>query len=332
MRQLSQRSYSLCLSERYYNEDVLLSYYYKPNFDRRKKCKPIDLDGCRYRLNLDTGAIENYTKKDLFIIGSASIRRSRILMRELFMLNDFDWFGTLTFDNYVLDRRNDFLVYSAYKKWIKNFSRRCPNLIYMTFPERHDDGCIHFHILIGGVSVQDLKLTYSGTVLCHWAYKKNGICSEKYFNKTKDEHILEDTDGLKVYNIGTFHFGYTTITCIASKERCCSYVMKYVDKAVKSPIAIFKKRFFYSNNLIRPKKEKFVLSDNCDRMYGLDWLDDVVDHPYYLMSDRRHLTKYNVMQCWVNKKDIELVQSGIVPLTDKECREYDVKNIFEMGG
>ena len=95
----------------------------------------------------------------------------------LLEMNDFDWFATLTFDKEKIDRTNDELVYHAYKKYIDNTKQRFPSFRYLTVLERHEDGCIHFHLLIGGLTTKQLGLVNSGKVCCSWAYYKNKIAS-----------------------------------------------------------------------------------------------------------------------------------------------------------
>ena len=62
----------------------------------------------------------------------------------------------------------------------------------MTFPERHEDGNFHFHMLINGLTPKQLGLVNSGKVCCSWAKKKTdygvekiGYCSREHFEKTK---------------------------------------------------------------------------------------------------------------------------------------------------
>ena len=208
-------AYYLFQKDRIYRDKTLTSLYFQSNKEQvEKKSQPIDIDGIRYKLDLLTGEIDTYSKREVLNSMSASLRRTKILMNMLLEMNDFDWFGTLTFDKDKINRYDDKEVFNAYKKYIDNIKHQFPSLKYLCVPERHEDNCIHFHLLIGGITVKQLGLVNSGKVCCSWAYYKNKISSKEYFEKTKAEHELTDTDGLAVYNITTFPYGYTT-------ERCC---------------------------------------------------------------------------------------------------------------
>lgn len=156
-----------------------------------------------------------------------------------------------------IDRTNDEAVFNCYKKYIKNLIRQYPNFKYICVPERHEDGCFHFHLLTAGITAKQMGLVNSGKVCCSWATKKNGIASKEYFEKTKEDHLddLKETDGEPIYNVTNFIYGYTTVSRIVSRERCNSYVKKYVEKAFGCTDT-FKKRFYYSKNLEVPEVVK----------------------------------------------------------------------------
>ena len=244
----------------------------------------------------------------------------------LLEMNDFDWFCTLTFDKDKIDRTNDEEVFNAYKKYINNIKKQFPSFMYMTFPERHEDNCIHFHLLIAGLTIKQLGLENSGKVCCSWAYRKNKIASKEFYEKTKHEHELTETDGLVVYNITTFPFGFTTATRIASRERCNSYVKKYVEKALGST-EIFKKRFYYSSNLKVPAI--------VERLVGADFKEtgsilnsEFIDKDLIFQNARyvNYNKDYNVLQYWVDNETKESIGKGLIPLSEKDYEK--VEEIF----
>ena len=137
-------AYSLFQKDRIYRDKTLTSLYFKSNKEQvDKKSRPIDIDGIRYKLDLETGEIDTYTKREVLNSMGASLRRTKIAMNMLLEMNDFDWFATLTFDKEKIDRTNDTEVFNAYKKYIDNTKKQFPSLGYMCFPERHEDNCIH---------------------------------------------------------------------------------------------------------------------------------------------------------------------------------------------
>lgn len=213
----------------------------------------------------------------------------------LLEMNSFDWFATLTFDKERVDRMDDTKIYELYKKYINNIKKQVPNIRYLTVIERHEDSAIHFHILIGGATAHELGLVNSGKVCCSWATFKNGICSKEYFERTKATHELRDTDGLTVYNITSFCYGYTTATRIAHREKCNSYIKKYIDKALGST-DIFKKRFYYSSNLNVPNVVKRLIGADFDEPLQIDQMPQIMNHDYVKHAKQQRIGDCNVLQ------------------------------------
>lgn len=154
-------TYNLYSTERIYKQNTLISYYFQRNRKIIKKHSPIDIDGERFRQNIETGEISNYTKKDILDSYQASLRRTIISMNELLAMNDFDWFWTLTFDPNKIDRTNAQAVFNCYKKYVNNIKKQYPSFGYMTFPEQHEDGCFHFHLLTNGLTPKQMGLVNS---------------------------------------------------------------------------------------------------------------------------------------------------------------------------
>lgn len=314
-------AYYLFQKDRIYRDKTLTSLYFKSNKEQvEKKSQPYDIDGIRYKLDLETGEILTYKKSEVQNSMACSLRRTKILMNMLLEMNDFDWFATLTFDKEKIDRTNDELVYGAYVKYINNIKHQYPSFRYLTVLERHEDGCIHFHLLIGGLTTKQLGLVNSGKVCCSWAYYKNKIASREFFERTKSEHELTDTDGLAVYNVTSFPYGLTTVTRIASRERCNSYVKKYINKDIGKSTEIFKKRFYYSRNLNRPAV--------VDRLIGADF--DTPKNIKDIMSNNLHLQNaeyknynedHNILQYWEDNTVKQCIDNGLVPLSEKEIEE-----------
>ena len=318
-------TYNLYSTERRYRDETLISYYFQSNSEIIKQCSPIDIDGERFRLNHKTGEIAEYTKNDILESFKASLRRTKISMNMLLTMNDFDWFWTLTFDKEKIDRTDDQQVFECYKKYINNLKKKYPNFQYMCFPERHEDGCIHFHLLTAGISTKQMGLVNSGKVCCHWS-TKNGIASKEYFEKTKHLHEQKDTDGETIYNITTFAFGYTTVSRIVSRERCNSYVKKYVEKALGST-EIFKKRFYYSSNLNVPNVVKRLIGADFELPTEVEKMPCVYNDPLVANSKTQYVGEHNVFQVKIDNSIKDIIDQGVIPLTQKEIEEFD--DIFE---
>lgn len=314
-------TYNLYSTERRYREETLVSYHFQKNKQIIKQFSPVDINGERLRMDLKTGEITEYTKRQILNSYNASLRRTNICMTMLLNMNDFDWFCTLTFDKEKIDRTNAREVFDCYEKYVNNLKHKFPTLKYMTFPERHDDGYFHFHLLIGGVKPKELGLVNSGKVCCSWATKKNGICSKEYFEKTKHLHELKDTDGETIYNITSFVHGFTTASRIVSRERCNSYVKKYVEKALGST-DVFKKRFYYSSNLNVPDIVKRLVGADFDTPIEIDKVEQIKNSPLYKFAKTEpYINDYNVLQIKVDNELIDSINKGATPLLEHEINE-----------
>ena len=322
-------TYNLYSTERISRKDTLVSYYFQPNRKIIKTCTPYDIDGERYRLNLESGEITAYTKKDILNSYGASLRRTIISMNALLNMNDFDWFWTLTFDKEKINRTDAKEVFDCYERYIDNIKTKFPNFKYMCFPERHEDGCFHFHLLTAGLTVAQMGLVNSGKVCCHWAKKKNkygileniGYCSKSYFDKTKHLHELKDTDGEPIYNVTTFAYGFTTVSRIVSRERCNSYVKKYVQKALGST-EVFKKRFYYSSNLNRPAILKKLIGADFSNPTDIEKLNLVMNSSYVKASDGMNIS-HGVLQVKLDNRTKQLLDKGFIPLSKEEQASLD---------
>ena len=317
-------SYNLYSTERRYKDETLMSFYFQPNNKIIKKFSPIDINGERYRLDLQTGEIREYTKKEMLTSFNASLRRTVIAMNMLLSMNDFDWFWTLTFDNERINRYDDKQVFECYVKYINNLKHKYPNLKYMCFPERHEDNCIHFHLLVADITVKQMGLVNSGKVCCHWAMKngkKIGLCSREFFEKTKHLHELKETDGEPIYNITTFAYGYTTVSRICSRERCNSYMKKYVEKALGST-EVFKKRFYYSSNLNVPDVVKKLIGADFETPKDIDKLSCLQNNIFVKNAKGQpYVSDYNVMQVRIDNEIKDYIDKGFIPLSEKEILE-----------
>lgn len=317
--------YYLFQKDRIYRDKTFSSVYFKSGKETsKKKSKPIDIDGIRYKLDLETGELANYKKSEVLNSMACSLRRTKILMNMLLQMNDFDWFATLTFDKEKIDRTNDELVYNAYKKYINNIKHQVPNFGYLTVLERHEDGFIHFHMLINGISVKQLGLVNSGKVCCSWAIK-NKVASKEYFEKTKHLHELSKTDGEPIYNITSFPYGFTTVSRIVSRERCNTYVKKYINKDIGKSTEVFKKRFFYSRNLKVPSI--------VDRLIGADFekpknvLDCLSGNPHLKNAESVLFNDtHNVLQFWEDNNVKQNINNGFIPL---DLNEKEKQEIFK---
>lgn len=327
-------SYNLVRTREEYPRKARIIYKFVKKNVPVKKFKRIFVHNEHYdcdvpmRLDLESGELSNYTRNHF--IFSKRVSRSRAY-REIMRLldaNDFSWFITLTFNKDVVDRKNDSVVYKIYKKWIGALRRKYPEMYFVTTVERHEakegeeKGCIHFHILMGGISAKQLKLVDSTKVCCSWLKGKYSACSKEYFEKTKHLHDLTLTDGLNVYNISDFYWGFTNVTIVQNQQAAKYYVRKYVGKELDA-VDTFKRNYYYSKNIKHPTIEKDVVtsalfpynismksySDIYTKNAGSDYYTD----EYYVRKLELDGTRYNLIKEGVNiNSEVEIVKKQIL--------------------
>ncbi len=308
-----QVKYALFLKEE--NFDNYTDYVlYNKKQKYKRTCGPIDYNGVRYKLDFKTGEMRLYNRSEYLGSRKMSLDRTKRLLGLLLECNDFDWFCTLTFDKDKIHRQSEEEVFGAYVKFIHNLGEQFPTLKYITVVEYHKNfKAIHFHLLLGGVPWKKLGLENSGKVCCHWSCK-NGICSKEYFEKTKDSHVLKDTDGLTVYNITSFIYGFTTATRIVSRERCNSYIKKYIGKDLGTT-EFFKKRFYYSSNLNVPYLVRRCIGADFDSPQ--DVREIAKKNPLLAHADfSGYFEDYNLFFARVSNSTKENISKGLVSINE----------------
>lgn len=191
-------------------------------------------------------------KEDEEIIPSRySITRTRILISDICVCNNFDLFCTFTFDPKRVNSFNILQCRRMMNTWIRNAKQRhSPDLSYLIVPELHESGRIHFHALLRG---------FNGAL--------------------KDAKLQQN--GRDVYNIKNWRFGFSTAVKIDNILAVSRYIRKYITKDMITFPG--KKRYFCSQNLIRPIKEINHCLDFLDRCRA----DDV---EFYADKDAEYYT------------------------------------------
>lgn len=160
---------------------------------------------------------ENYTPS------FDSLRRTKTLIKDIVLCNDFDLFCTFTFDpDKVRDRTDLTCCWHKMSTWLHHQRDKSPGMTYLIVPERHKSGGWHFHALIS---------QYNGTL-------------------RDSKH--KTSSGRSIYNITSYRAGFSTAVPIDNREAVAMYIQKYITKDfIKS---YNQRRFFCSYNLRRPKK------------------------------------------------------------------------------
>ena len=189
---------------------------------------------------------ENYTRKYKLLSlelrarnqydYNRSARRARQTLYDICKCNDFSYFVTLTFDGNKINRMNDNATKRKYSQWANDVKKQFPNMYYVTVPEYHKKGGLHFHILIGGITLDELKATP--------ALNKRG----KQIHKK----------GKAIWNIGAWKKGFSTLSIIGNGEATKHYICKYITKQHADDRFFNKRRYYVSRNIERPEIEKHV--------------------------------------------------------------------------
>lgn len=151
-----------------------------------------------------------------------SLRKTKTLISDYLLCNEFDLFATFTFSpKKTSDRFNPEVVKLQMANWLKNQRKRNGKFTYLIVPEFHKDGkALHFHALLNG---------YAG--------------------------VLEDagmtSKGRQLYNFKGYTLGWNSAVKIDNIEAVSSYVKKYITKDM--PQFRGKRRFWATLGLNKPK-------------------------------------------------------------------------------
>lgn len=176
----------------------------------------------------------------------SSLQRTKTLMTDYTLCNEFDSFVTFTYDPKKVDRFDISEGKRKITKWLNNTktnklrSNYSPDLQYLVIPELHKDGAIHFHALFKN---------YLG--LLDDSYKK--------------------VNGRPAYNLPDWDYGYSTLIKIDNIEKVSSYMQKYITKDMLK--IGNKKRYFASRNLKKPTKT-----------YNINMIEEVYTRPLFTLN------------------------------------------------
>lgn len=178
-----------------------------------------------HRLEDDAEATDKETNLE------RSIRRSRKLIRDYSLSNEFDMFATFTFST---DRDDVEKNKQKMMNWLKNQRNRNGKFRYLVVSEFHKDGkSIHFHALIGG---------YEGKI-------------EKAINPKTNKQLKQN--GQNVFQLTGYTLGFNNVKLldktIEDRTRVSSYIQKYMTKDM--PVFFGRQRYWASKGLELPLVE-----------------------------------------------------------------------------
>lgn len=216
-----------------YPSEIKLFQYNKPMLIRKPGLEPQQL-----RTSHITVSRDNVSNIDF----ARSIRRTRTVISDIVVCNDFEFFTTFTFKN---DRQDMDKCRARMQKWLSNQKALHGNFQYLIVPEFHKDKkSLHFHALIKN-------------------YKGKLVDSGKTHK------------GRKIYNIASYRLGFSTAVPIDHSGKVSSYIRKYITKDM--PTFANKKRYWCSTGLVRPHLEyNHNIDDGFEKTHSTDMFDAYV--------------------------------------------------------
>lgn len=168
-----------------------------------------------------------------------SLSRSRKVVFEYVMCNEWDYFFTGTFDISKVDSRyylDD--LHKEFSKFIKSYNRKYNTCVkYVIVPERHKDGAYHFHGVIKGIPSAHLHQFQIGDKM-----------SRHIASQVKQGNVIFDWLNYAV------HFGFCTLSPIKEHVACAHYITKYITKAFDNDICCFGHLYYCSRGLNKAQK------------------------------------------------------------------------------
>lgn len=154
-----------------------------------------------------------------------SMRRTKKVIQEIVLMNEFEMFTTFTFADDKLPYpdyafHDDFCDMRMHR-WLNKQSTRYGRFDYLIVKEYGSVNCrIHYHGLFNN-----------------------------YKGKIKDSGIVKQ--GSQLYNLPGWRSGFSTMSFVKNQETVSSYVRKYITKTMIEKTG--KKRYWCSHGLKRPK-------------------------------------------------------------------------------
>ena len=188
------------------------------------------------------GPRENFEHSDVKL--SSSISRTKRIVLELALANDWDYFITMTLDKGKVDRFDLDAWHKKFQEWLKYRRKRYGlKFDYLLVPEQHKDGAWHAHGLVRGVMPLDL-VPFSNMDKAGYRTKAGRRLPED----------LRKSDFLN-WREYSWSFGYCSLGPLKSKEAASFYVTKYITKDLQQCVSeCGKHMYWHSKGLNRPIK------------------------------------------------------------------------------
>lgn len=224
---LDSRLISATLEIKNYNvklvdcNEYIQVYFYKKKKIKKNIDKNFDLNLMKMKFDIASNKSENNSNNELKKVEKRNIIRSKLSCQRLAKTNMKDWetFITLTFDENITDVQK---ANKQFKYFIDKIRRVKKDFKYLCVSEFQKRGAIHYHLLTN-ININDDTLMYT------------------------------QRDNKNFRHIKYWHNGFDSVEILkGDAKKVIGYISKYMTKDIDDRL-FSKHRYFYSQNLIKPK-------------------------------------------------------------------------------
>lgn len=169
-----------------------------------------------------------------------NIARARTRIFEYSMVNEFDYFVTLTLNKNKQDRYDLREYIKNLGQFIRDYRKKYKvDIQYLLIPEKHIDGAWHMHGLLKNIEYSHLE-----------RFTLDMDIPDKLKKMIKN--------GRTIYNFPLYQnkFGWVTLEKVKNQEACSKYMTKYISKSLNSSRGVTEKEqklYYVSRGLKLPE-------------------------------------------------------------------------------
>lgn len=223
----------------------------------------------------------------------ASISRSRRMILEKALCNDWDYFCTFTIAQDKFDRANLAQWWKTFQQWMRDRRKKGHKIRYLLVPEQHEDGSWHAHGFISGINPEELisfkEMDIQGYRTSEGRRLPCKLRKAGYINWTAYQQ----------------KFGFCSLGKLKNPTAAAFYVTKYITKDTGRTVKELGMNSYYASTGLNVA-QKFV------DFYGRDfWVDNLLQNKYEFCATG--MTNLRDPLDW-ELKILELAEAG--PYTD----------------
>ncbi|MBQ8237040.1 MAG: hypothetical protein IJZ39_02675 [Oscillospiraceae bacterium] len=192
----------------------------------------------------------------------SSISRSKRMILEKALCNDWEWFCTFTISEDKYDRKDLAEWWKRFSQWMRDRRKKGHKVRYLLVPEMHQDGSWHAHGFLAGIDPDELisfrKMDAQGYRTPEgrrlpWKLRKKGYVNWMPYQEK---------------------FGYCSLGKIKNPTAAAFYVTKYITKDNDRMVKALGMNSYYANQGLNVA-QKFV------DFFGRDfWIDNLLVNKY----------------------------------------------------